>query len=376
MRTRAIATWGLLLALSACGEAVVLIPDDADDAGAGVDVGAGADASSRDAAGEAGADGEGGGDTGASPDDASVGGGDAGEDAGGPSEDPDDAFVGMACSVEGRAGTCEREDGCDAPRVRVPGFCPGSAAIRCCVEPAMDPPDGECDPDASPVPNTTRAEAPGVGGCPDGMLPLEDGSACIDQYEASLVEDAAGGARAWSPYRNPGSAPVRAVSVAGVTPQGYITGDQAEAACQRAGKRLCTSTEWQAACRGGAGRTYPYGATEQPGVCNDARAQHPVVEYFGTSADWIWSELGNACINQLPDSLALTGAHPGCVTPEGAYDMVGNLHEWVADASGTFRGGFYVDTYRNGPGCLYRTTAHSRGHWDYSTGFRCCADAP
>ena len=53
---------------------------------------------------------------------------------------------------------------------------------------------------------------------------------------------------------------------------------------------------------------------------------------------------------------------------------MGNLHEWTADPSGTFRGGFYVDTTINGPGCLYATTAHDTGHWDYSTGFRCCAD--
>ena len=37
-------------------------------------------------------------------------------------------------------------------------------------------------------------------------------------------------------------------------------------------------------------------------------------------------------------------------------------------------GGFYVDTQINGNGCLYATTAHDTGHWDYSTGFRCCAD--
>jgi formylglycine-generating enzyme required for sulfatase activity len=55
-------------------------------------------------------------------------------------------------------------------------------------------------------------------------------------------------------------------------------------------------------------------------------------------------------------------------------DLMGNLHEWTADPAGTFRGGFYVDTVRNGPGCLYRTTAHDVGHRDYSTGFRCCAD--
>ena len=56
-------------------------------------------------------------------------------------------------------------------------------------------------------------------------------------------------------------------------------------------------------------------------------------------------------------------------------DMMGNLHEWTANPAGTFRGGFYVDTTVNGEGCLYDTTAHDVLHWDYSTGFRCCADA-
>lgn len=77
---------------------------------------------------------------------------------------------------------------------------------------------------------------------------------------------------------------------------------------------------------------------------------------------------------QLPNSLAKTGSLPGCVSAEGVFDLVGNLHEWTADPAGTFRGGFYVDTKLNGPGCLYATTAHTLGHWDYSTGFRCCAE--
>ena len=34
--------------------------------------------------------------------------------------------------------------------------------------------------------------------------------------------------------------------------------------------------------------------------------------------------------------------------------------------------GFYVDATLNGPGCTYRTTAHSFEYHDYSTGFRCC----
>jgi hypothetical protein len=56
--------------------------------------------------------------------------------------------------------------------------------------------------------------------------------------------------------------------------------------------------------------------------------------------------------------------------------MMGNLHEWTADPAGTFRGGFYVDTVRNGNGCLYATTAHNTSYRDYSTGFRCCATPP
>ena len=72
----------------------------------------------------------------------------------------------------------------------------------------------------------------------------------------------------------------------------------------------------------------------------------------------------------LPD--IPTGAEAGCVTAEGAFDMMGNLHEWTADPAGTFRGGYYVDTVLNGNGCLYATTAHDVSYWDYSTGFRCC----
>ncbi len=236
---------------------------------------------------------------------------------------------------------------------------------------------GVCDPDAAyeqmPRPNAGLSEAPGDAGCLPGMVRI--GDLCIDRYEAALVEVFDDGTqRSWSPFFNPGTRRVRAVSIAGAIPQGYITGDQAEAACERSGKRLCTDSEWLRACQGPAGTTFPYGNTRQPGVCNDARAVHPAIEYFGTSAAWIWSHLGNACISQQPDTVDPAGANPGCVSADGVYDMMGNLHEWTADPDGTFRGGFYVDTERNGPGCLYQTTAHNRQHWDYSTGFRCCAD--
>lgn len=228
-----------------------------------------------------------------------------------------------------------------------------------------------CQNGSAPLVNGVPTEAAGTGGCPAGMVKVS--TFCIDRYEAMLVEVKAGNQlAAWSPYKNPGTTNVRALSVAGVVPQGYITQVQAAAACASAGKRLCTDSEWLRACQGPQQTTYPYGNTRIDGVCNDARSCHPVPQYFETSASWIWSELGNSCINQLPAGLDKTGGHAGCQTAEGLYDMMGNLHEWTADPAGTFRGGFYVDTKINGNGCLYKTTAHNVSHWDYSTGFRCC----
>lgn len=274
-----------------------------------------------------------------------------------------------ACSVYGVAGECLETNECAAipEHASTAGYCPGPSAIQCCT------PYGTalCDPAVHQDPNASfTVEAPGKGGCPAGMLRVS--TFCIDEFEASLVRAADG--TSLSPYENPGDTEARAVSVKGAVPQGYITQVQAAQACATAGKRLCTDEEWLRACQGSGGTTYPYGDSVQLGQCNDHRDEHPVIEYFGTDDSWIWSELGNACINQLPESLEACGTRPGCVTEEGAFDMMGNLHEWTADPNGTFRGGFYVDTVLNGPGCLYATTAHNTLHWDYSTGFRCCGD--
>ncbi len=277
--------------------------------------------------------------------------------------------AGPPCSVDGAPGLCMSAAGCAAPFVATPGRCPGEADIQCCSDPAT-----ACDPDAAPRPNEGLAELTWDPSCPPGMIG-SDGF-CIDRHEASLVEiDARGQVVAsWSPYVNPGSTRVRAVSLLGAVPQGYISELQAAAACAEAGKRMCSDLEWLRACQGASAAIYPYGDAVMPGVCNDARAVHPAVEYFGTADPWIYGELDNACISQIPASLAITGQHPGCVSQDGALDMMGNLHEWTADPEGSFRGGFYVDTVLNGPGCLYKTTAHDVTYWDYSTGFRCCAD--
>jgi sulfatase modifying factor 1 len=79
-------------------------------------------------------------------------------------------------------------------------------------------------------------------------------------------------------------------------------------------------------------------------------------------------------LHELSDSVTRAGAFAGCASDYGVYDMVGNLHEWVADPAGRFAGGFFMDTFQNGEGCEYRTVAHPSDYHDYSTGFRCCAD--
>ncbi|MDX9720994.1 MAG: SUMF1/EgtB/PvdO family nonheme iron enzyme [Myxococcota bacterium] len=280
-----------------------------------------------------------------------------------------DPNIGQSCSVNALTGTCLPTTDCIGEHRASPGFCPGPSSIQCCTPSNAST---SCDPLQHPQPNLGLAPAPGTGGCPEGMLRIDD--FCVDRFEAALIElhdDQS--SSPWSPFHNPGTRRVRAVSIEGAIPQGYISGAQAASACAEAGKRLCSDNEWLRACQGAQGWTFPYGNSRQPGLCNDARSPHPVVELFGSNEPWIWNELDNACINQLPESLARTGQHPQCVSQDGAFDLMGNLHEWTADPEGTFRGGFYVDTIVNGDGCLYRTGAHSFGYWDYSTGFRCCS---
>ena len=245
------------------------------------------------------------------------------------------------------------------------------AAPDALVDVPRDRPDAAADrPDAA-----ADRPVPPDGGCPPEMA-LVQGRVCVDRWEAHLeARDMDGGVSAWSPYTNPGSRWVRAVSAEGEVPQGYITGAQSRDACRNAGKRLCALPDWLAACRGPTSQIYPYGNTYVRRRCNEGRTPHPVVQFYGTSVGvFTFERMNNPGINQQPDSLARAGAFTGCVSPDGLADMVGNLHEWIDDPAGTFKGGFYADAEINGRGCLYTTTAHSFDYRDYSTGFRCCAD--
>ena len=237
-----------------------------------------------------------------------------------------------------------------------------------------------CDPHELVRANAGKdlREPPGMAGCPPGMAPIPRKKAvCIDRWEAHVVELLEDGTEhTWSPYFNPGSLRIRAKSSPAAIPQGYISQLQAAAACAAANKRLCSDDEWISACRGSKNTQFPYGKDEKRGTCNDQRDRHPAQEYLESHDLSVFTKLEHPCISQVPDSLLRTGGRRECATPEGVFDIVGNLHEWTAASEGgmgKFRGGYYVDTWLNGRGCDYVTTRHAVSYWDYSTGFRCCA---
>jgi len=252
---------------------------------------------------------------------------------------------------------------------------------------AGDDGDGGADVDASIAPPDAGNDVE-AGPCPAGMAFVEtpDASVCVDLYEGALVlRDEDGGESAW-PFYDPidgVDASLRAVPADGIYPQGYISQVQATAMCEASGKRLCTLVEWTAACRGQPDHdyVYPYGDTYDPTACNEGR-ESPIVRLFGADASYDNAELNDPECDQLDAGLARGGDYAKCVSFYGAYDMHGNLHEWIDDSpdpndptKGSFMGGYFVDAKLNGPGCEYRTTAHAKTYHDYSTGFRCCADA-
>ncbi len=234
------------------------------------------------------------------------------------------------------------------------------------------------------------------------------GQFCVDRYETTLVDAQSG--TELSPYYPPstslakrtrgrfsrgvdggtplersmplpplagaelsaGSEP-RALSRAGVVPNGYLDALVAERACKSAGKRLCTEEEWVTACRGEKGRKFPYGDRYEQGRCNVFREAHPAMELYGNpSVGHQDPRLNRVKVRGKP-LLRPTGATPECKSEWGGdaiYDMVGNLDEWIDDPSGVFLGGFYSRSTKSG--CEAKVSAHAPSYHDYSLGTRCC----
>jgi len=224
---------------------------------------------------------------------------------------------------------------------------------------------------------------------------------CIDRYEAQLwAPGLDGGLSALAPNeRPPKDVHFEARSLPGVMPQAYINRVEAAAACKNAGKRLCSMKEWRRACQGRRRFKYPYGEHHVAGRCNQEKAHLLSLRYGSNPKHWKYEMFNDPSLDVEPGFLARTGEYAGCVSDDGVYDMVGNLHEWVSDmvdadleekmeaekvervsqpwkeGNGIFMGGFFSTAEQHGPGCTFTTIAHEPTYHDYSIGFRCCAAA-
>jgi len=252
---------------------------------------------------------------------------------------------------------------------------------------------------SAPAPAPTRTAKAAPLPCPPGMV--VGAGVCIDAYEAHLVVRGAAGAFEPHPhYERPAEGVIyEARSGPGVKPQAYVSRIESAAACESAGKRLCTVTEWYRSCRGRGDTLYPYGPKYESGRCNVGRPHLLSIFYGANPNNWSYKlHFNNPKLNQEPGFLLNAGERGGCVSDYGVHDMVGNLHEWVADrvdhtlpkkipltngirnalerstGKGVFLGGFFSTRDEHGPGCTFVTTAHEAAYHDYSTGFRCCKD--
>ncbi len=278
------------------------------------------------------------------------------------------------------------------------------------AEPVPPPPSP-----SSPSPAVVLPPPPPEMVCPPDMVRVKK-SFCVDRFESSLVDAAterplsiyypplpnnydryikerkAEGERFLLPglaaekpelvdfpilpeWQRRAQFKAKAISRSGALPNGYLSMYFAKGACEAAGKRLCSLDEWQTACRGEQNRLFPYGDTYKQGVCNVFREDHPGHILFNNmSVGMLDPRMHKVTVKGKP-LLRKTGATPDCKSDwegDAIYDMVGNLDEWVDDPEGTFAGGFFSRTAKNG--CDKVIRAHTPEYFDYSTGGRCCGD--
>jgi formylglycine-generating enzyme required for sulfatase activity len=146
---------------------------------------------------------------------------------------------------------------------------------------------------------------------------------------------------------------------------------EAKAVCESEGKRLCGDSEWTLACEGQERLPYPYGYARDSEACNIDKPYRDVDE--SAMADWKRRDAEVARLDQRTAS----GSHAACVSAYGAYDMTGNVDEWVVNEHGKpyksgLKGGYWGPVRDR---CRPMTTAHNELFEFYQIGFRCCAEA-
>jgi tRNA A-37 threonylcarbamoyl transferase component Bud32 len=138
---------------------------------------------------------------------------------------------------------------------------------------------------------------------------------------------------------------------AGALPTTRVDWEEAVALCDRAGKHLCREEEWEAACSGAAHRRFPWG--DEP--------------------------VGQRCLKRGRGVRApeRSGQRARCVSPEGVFDLSGNVAEWTASPlqegapQRVLRGGSFVQSDQQ-LGCTARDYLLPGQGGNDHLGLRCC----
>jgi hypothetical protein len=258
-------------------------------------------------------------------------------------------------------------------------------------EPAKEKPATAATASSEPVPTATVATA----ACPEDMV-LVEGAFCPAAAEECEAHDPEYDANHDKSERClKFTSPSRCVSSkrelmrfcvdryewpnrAGERPAVLVDFHGAETACEGTGKRLCEEPEWTFACEGEAMLPYVNGYERDPTACVIdrpwmSRPTTPFKQWDGCMAD---DECRRA-FGKL-DQREPSGSFPRCVSPFGAFDMNGNVNEWVdrpgeryPNRSG-LKGGWWGPVRDR---CRPTVRFHNESDWGYEIGFRCCKDA-